>query len=281
MKRKVILLVLIILICVVIWTVWGNSALELNSYQIYSSQLPKSFEGYCIAHISDLHNTEIGSNNEKLLELIEDSQPDIIVITGDMIDSRNTKVDVALDFAEEAVKIAPCYYVKGNHEVRVSEYEELKEGLIDLGVVVLENEKTQITKQGERIFILGVDDPDSQSDKPENFMNRNLELLKDDENTFNILLSHRPELFDIYVEKDMDLVFSGHAHGGQFRLPFVGGLIAPHQGILPEYDSGIYTEDNTNMVVSKGIGNSLFPFRFNNRPEVVLVELQGYTLGET
>lgn len=276
-KKRIIISIAVVMLCIGIWTVWGNTALELNTYTIDSSKLPSSFNGYRIAHVSDLHNTEMGQNNEKLLKMIKSAEPNIIVITGDMIDSRNTKVDVALNFAAEAVKIAPCYFVKGNHEVRVTEYEELRNGLIDLGVIVLEDEKNEIEKQGEEIVIVGVDDPSAQNDylfdDSQLLMDSKLKTLKEDY-SFTVLLSHRPELFDVYVDNDIDLVFSGHAHGGQFRLPFIGGLIAPHQGLLPEYDSGIYTEENTNMVVSRGIGNSLFPFRFNNRPEVILIELQ-------
>ena len=91
---------------------------------------------------------------------------------------------------------------------------------------------------------------------------------------YTILLSHRPELFDLYVETEMDLVFSGHAHGGQFRLPFVGGLVAPNQGFFPKYDAGQFNEENTTMIVSRGVGNSIIPIRFNNRPEIVLVTLR-------
>ena len=87
------------------------------------------------------------------------------------------------------------------------------------------------------------------------------------------MLSHRPELFDVYVENNIDIVFSGHAHGGQFRLPFIGGLVAPHQGLFPEYDAGLYTENNTNLMVSRGLGNSIFPFRVNNPPEIIIVTL--------
>ena len=94
-----------------------------------------------------------------------------------------------------------------------------------------------------------------------------------EEDGYVILLSHRPELFDTYVENKVDLVFSGHAHGGQFRIPFIGGVVAPNQGVFPKYDAGIFTEGNTNMVVSKGVGNSIIPFRVCNRPEVILIEL--------
>ena len=136
-KTKVLVAVIIMLIVLTIWTIWGNSALELNRYTIESKKLPKSFDDFKIVQVSDLHNAEMGEDNEKLLTLISEAEPDIIAITGDMIDSRRTDVEIALDFAEEAVKIAPCYYVCGNHELRVEEYDDLKEGLRALGVVIL------------------------------------------------------------------------------------------------------------------------------------------------
>lgn len=278
-KRIYILLavVAIALVALVIWIAWGNTALELNAYTISSADLPRSFAGYRIAHISDLHNAELGKNNEKLLAMLRDAEPDMIAITGDLIDSRNTDVEVALQFVREAIKIAPCYYVTGNHEARVNEYGELKAGMETAGVIVLEDAKTQISLEGETITLIGVNDPNYQTDylfgDAKTVMSNKLEGLHTDNDGFTILLSHRPELFDTYVDQDVDLVLSGHAHGGQFRLPFVGGLVAPNQGLFPEYDAGIYTEDNTNMLVSRGVGNSIFPFRFNNRPEVILIEL--------
>ena len=202
----------------------------------------------------------------------------MIAITGDMIDSRNTDVEVALNFAEKAMQIAPCYYVTGNHEARVSEYDELKAGLEACGVIVLENEREQIEMSGEFITILGVDDPSFNTDylfgDSASVVSSTLAEISTEDDVFTVLLSHRPELFDTYVACGMDLTLSGHAHGGQFRLPFVGGLVAPNQGFFPKYDSGIYTENGTNMIVSRGIGNSLLPFRFNNRPEVILIELR-------
>ena len=255
-----------VLLGLIIWIAWGNTALEYNSYTVSSSQLPGSFEGYRIAHISDLHNTEIGEDNKTLLNMLRDAQPDMIAITGDLIDSRRTNVGIALDFIREAVKIAPCYYAPGNHESRVDEYLELKAGMKDAGVVVLEDAQTEIVLGSEKITVIGVCDPDFKTGK--------LETLQVEEADFTLLLSHRPELFDTYVEKNIDLALSGHAHGGQIRIPFLGGLIAPHQGLFPEYDGGLYTKDDTNMVVSRGVGNSLFPFRVNNRPEIVLVELR-------
>ena len=267
----------IALVLLIVWIAWGNSALELNSYRIASNSLPKEFEGFRIAQVSDLHNAEMGKDNEKLISMLAEAAPDIIVITGDMIDSRNTKVDVALDFAEQAVKIAPCYYVTGNHEARVDEYSDLKDGLIDLGVTVLEDAKTEMVCSGESIVLVGVTDPSFETDylfgDDETVLNSKLNELISEEDGYVILLSHRPELFDTYVENKVDLVFSGHAHGGQFRISFIGGVVAPNQGVFPKYDAGIYGQGDTNMVVSRGVGNSIIPFRINNRPEVILIEL--------
>ena len=176
------------------------------------------------------------------------------------------------------MEIAPCYYVTGNHEARVSEYAELKEGLIEQGIVVLDDERIKLELSSETIALLGVNDPSFQTDylfgDSETVMQSKLQEISDAENEFTILLSHRPELFEVYADNNMDLVLSGHAHGGQFRLPFVGGLVAPNQGLFPKYDAGLYTDENTNMIVSRGIGNSILPFRVNNRPEVILIELQ-------
>jgi len=279
-KKKFIFLavVAIVLVTLVIWIVWGNSALELNTYTISSSKLPQSFDGYRIAHISDLHNAEMGEDNEKLLTMLRDADPDMIAITGDLIDSRNTDIEVALRFVGEAVKIAPCYYVTGNHEARIDAYVELKTGMEAVGVIVLEDAKAEISMEGETITLIGVNDPSYQTDylfgDSETVMNTKLEYLRSENDGFTVLLSHRPELFDIYVEHDIDLTLSGHAHGGQFRLPYIGGLVAPNQGLFPKYDAGMYTKENTNMLVSRGIGNSIFPFRINNLPEAILIELQ-------
>ena len=279
-KKKFILLAVVaaVLITLVVWIAWGNTALELNTYTISSSKLPQGFGGYRIAHVSDLHNAEMGKDNEKLLTMLREANPDMIAITGDLIDSRNTDIEVALQFIREAVKIAPCYYVTGNHEARVNEYGELKAGMEAAGVTVLEDAKFEISIDGETIMLIGVNDPSYQTDylfgDTKTVMNTKLEKLHTEQDRFTILLSHRPELFETYVDHDLDLVLSGHAHGGQFRLPFIGGLVAPNQGLFPEYDAGIYTDGNTNMLVSRGVGNSILPFRINNRPEVILIELQ-------
>lgn len=284
-KKRIIIFAVVaaILLALIVWTAWGNTALELNRYIISSDRLPEAFDGYRIAHVSDLHNTEIGKDNEKLLAMLREADPDIIAITGDIIDSRNTDIDIALQFTKTAMEIAPCYYVTGNHEARISKYDELKQGLTEQGVIILEDKCIGLDKSEETISLLGVNDPSFQTDylfgDSETVMQSKLQDIINEEDTYTILLSHRPELFEVYTESKVDLVLSGHAHGGQFRLPFVGGLVAPNQGLFPKYDAGLYTEENTNMIVSKGIGNSILPFRFNNRPEVILIELICSNLG--
>ena len=277
-KKKTICILSGILLILIVWTALGNTALELNTYTISSRGLPDAFDGYRIAQVSDLHNAEFGDRNQRLLEMLREAEPDMIAITGDLIDSRKTNIAVALAFAEEAVKFAPCYYVSGNHEARVSEYQDLKTGLEAAGVTVLDDAQVKIEVSGESITVIGVNDPSFHADyltSDAAVMDRKLSELSSEDAGFAILLSHRPELFDTYVAHDMDLILTGHAHGGQFRLPLIGGLIAPNQGLFPKYNDGLYSEGNTNMIVSRGLGNSIIPFRFNNRPEVVLIELKG------
>ena len=124
---------------------------------------------------------------------------------------------------------------------------------------------------------MGIEDPDFYnvigSEAEKETARSNIEKLQYTEDDFSLLLSHRPELFDVYVEEEVDLVLTGHAHGGQFRLPVIGGLVAPNQGLFPKYDSGMFVEDDTHMIVSRGIGNSIIPLRINNPPEIVVVKL--------
>ena len=279
LNKKTVLVVSVLIILVIgIWILWSNTALEVNEYEIVSDRIPEAFAGFRIAQVSDLHNKDFGEGYGQLLTLLSEINPDIIVVTGDLIDSRQTDLDVALEFAWQAGKIARVYYVSGNHEARVPEYEDLKIGLVKAGVVILENQKVQITREGESITLMGIDDPSFQEDylfgDSESVARQTIEDLQNESDGYTILLSHRPELFDLYVETEMNLVFSGHAHGGQFRLPFIGGLVAPNQGFFPKYDAGQFTEENTTMIVSRGVGNSIIPIRFNNRPEIVLVTLR-------
>ena len=151
------MLLILALISLVAWIAWGNTALQLNTITVSSPRLPQAFDGYRIAQVSDLHNAQMGEGNEKLIGLLRQAQPDMIAITGDIVDSGRTDIGVALDFARQAVEIAPCYYVCGNNEVRLAEYGQLKSSLQALGVTVLENASVQLHRGGQRLQIWGVD----------------------------------------------------------------------------------------------------------------------------
>jgi len=281
-KFSVLLCALItFLIPLIIWTVWGNTALMVSKLIICNSQIPPECSGLRIVQISDLHNAEFGEGNAVLLQKISEIIPDIIVITGDLVDARHTDIDIALDFARNAIQIAPVYYVTGNHEARLLQYQysQLKTGLESVGVVVLEDQVVQFEYNSNEVALIGLFDPnftitgDMLHGVP-SMVGTKLNHWMDNKKSYTILLSHRPELFETYVSCGVDLVLSGHAHGGQFRFPLIGGLAAPNQGLFPKYDAGLYTDGSTNMVVSRGIGNSIIPFRFNNRPEIIFVELR-------
>ena len=260
--RKKLLICLAALVVLAVWVLWANTALEVNDYVIESEKIPESFDGFRIAQVSDLHNAEFWTD---VVDALGEEKPDLIVLTGDLIDSGSTDVEAALAFAEQAAKIAPTYFVSGNHEAwSPGHWEVLREGLKQTGVILLENETVRLERNGEFLTLVGLSDPAFGSHP---------ERLTAGEG-YTILLSHRPELFGLYAAYGVDLVFSGHAHGGQFRIPFVGGLIAPDQGLFPEYDAGLFEEDGTAMLVSRGVGNSIIPLRINNRPEVIVAELK-------
>ena len=259
---------LVLLAALTGYVLWGNSAVTVTEIPVTLSDLPEAFSGYRIAQISDLHNAQFGQDNERLLDKLAQSRPDIIVLTGDLFDCNRTDVDIAAQFAAAAARMAPTYYVTGNHEAyALASYKQLKAAMQESGVHLLENSLVTLEQDGQTISLIGVHDSGFT-----NVQDSLTELVPQAEDC-SILLAHRPELIGSYAGAGVDLVFSGHAHGGQFRLPFLGGILAPGQGLLPEYDAGLYQLQNTQLIVSRGLGNSRFPFRFNNRPEIVLAVL--------
>ena len=250
---------------------WQDNGLMLTK-MTYQGDIPAAFEGYKILQVSDLQNKVFGREQKPLLNKINASVPDIIVITGDLLDRHEGRTDVesAMEFIHEITNIAPVYFVSGNHEHQSGEWETLLDELVDAGVTVLENGKSIIEKNEETITILGLADKrvNQHYDKILHT------LMAGQEDSFNILLSHRPELFETYVKENIDLAFTGHAHGGQIIIPFLRqGIFAPHQGFFPKYTEGMHEKDGTVMVVSRGLGNSSFPFRIFNRPELIEVTL--------
>ena len=280
-KKTLRFVILFLVLCLTLGTliVYDNFKIDVTEYAIESVDLPKNFDGFKIVHLSDLHNTEFGNDNEKLLKIIKEQKPDAVFVTGDTIDGFYTNIQIPIELFKEILKICGVYFVVGNHESRVNIniYTEFIDTLTEIGVIVLKDSYALIEKGEEKIQVIGINDASEyKADYNSDYTVKITETINnlDDESFFSILLSHHPELFPEYKNTDIDLVFSGHAHGGQFRLPFIGGIIAPEQGLFPEFDAGVFNENNTTMIVSRGLGNSIIPVRINNSPEVVVVALK-------
>lgn len=279
MKKKVILLLCILLALSILtaWIIWDNNRILVTEYTVSNPSIPEEFSGFRILQISDLHNRDFGNGNKKLLQRITALQPDIILITGDLIDSYHTNVDISLSFIQEAVKLVPTYYVFGNHEVRIpKDYLRLKEGLLESGVTVLDDTAITLEKGNDNISLLGIHDPSAFQINPELYGQTVDDMIEQKDafpELYTVALCHRPEVFDVFVDNEIDLLFSGHTHGGQLRLPLIGAIFCPDQGFFPQYDTGIFTEQNTTMIICQGLGNSSFPFRVNCPPEIVVATL--------
>ncbi|MGG0262735.1 metallophosphoesterase [Bacillus mycoides] len=276
-KTKRIILIIGILVGISIFLYLQNNLISITEVKITSSKIPSSFKGYKILQISDLHNEKFGDNQDVLIQKVKSINPDIIAITGDLIDSKSYDAEMSMQVIRELVKEYPVYFVTGNHEKWSGKYNSLEKKLKKQHVTVLRNEHVIIQKGGHEINLLGIDDPefntgdiDEGSIVKDAIVKAKIETQPD---RYNVLLSHRPEFLEEYAEEKVDLVLSGHAHGGQVRLPFIGGLVAPNQGILPKYTAGLYEQQNTSMIVSRGLGNSIIPQRVFNRPEIVVVQL--------
>lgn len=257
-----------------------NTTLQLVTYQISHEKIPSEFDGFRIAQIADLHNAQFGEENANLISLLTESKPDIIVFTGDQLDARKTDTDVLLNLVHQTVQIAPCYLVTGNHEGSIPGMKQFQTLLEAAGVVVLEDEVTQISHNGAVIDLIGLNDATTSRQYYTHGVKETLELalqgLDWDKERYSILLAHRPEYFYVYERNGIDLALCGHVHGGQIRIKG-RGLIGPGKELFPQYDAGVYTLDDAAMVLSRGLGNSIFPWRINNPPELVIVELTAET----
>ena len=256
-----------------------NTSLQLTKYQISFDSLPKEFDGFRIALVSDLHGSVFGKDQSHLVSKISEFQPDIIAIAGDLFDEREFTLKPAEIFIESCKNIAPFFYVTGNHEVYSPYLDSFVEATRDYNITFLRNDVANIRKGSSEIVLIGIDDPlvfgeHSRKQKEGCALSLSSISSKINEDTFTILLAHRPDFIDIYASSDIDLVLSGHAHGGMIRIPGIGGVISPGQGFIPKYTEGVYREKQTTMVVSRGLGNSgRFQVRILNRPELVLITL--------
>ncbi|HVP19168.1 MAG TPA: metallophosphoesterase [Spirochaetia bacterium] len=260
----------------------SNTAIETTSYEVRSSRLPSSFDGFCIVQISDVHNHQFGPRQSELLALAREAHPDMIAITGDLVDSGRWQT-YSPDLALGLSALAPAYFVTGNWEMpSYKPIPELLESLENSGVNVLRGRSALIHRGKDSIAVAGIDDPDAfgQEGASETEEIRPWSKMLSDvrenirQGLFTVLLSHRPELISYYARAGFDVVLTGHAHGGQIRLPFIGALYAPNQRLLPRYTSGVHTVAATTMIVSRGLGSTHIHVRFLNRPEIVVVRLR-------
>lgn len=278
-KIKIIITLILCSIALTAYLVFQNNLIQTSRYTIYHENIPDDFDGYTIVQVSDLHNKDFG---DQLTEKISQEEPDMIAVTGDLIDRNRTDIPAAVTIMEELTEIAPVFFVSGNHEVESMQYDLLKSELNHINVINMDNVYEELAEGSSQLGLVGIEDPMilvfeefEIAEDYENVMKQRInELSEQTSSDFLILLSHRAELMDVYEKTSIDLVLTGHAHGGQIRLPFINGIYAPSQGYFPEYTDGVYESNNTKMVVSRGLGNSIFPLRINNRPELVVVILR-------
>lgn len=267
-RLKRFLILLIVLALLVLWFLWQQSGLQTEWYTIPDA--PAEMDGYRIAVLSDLHGKEFGKNNQRLLDCVEGLQPDLIAITGDLID-QETQLDLVPALARGLSAIAPTYYVTGNHEWAVGRVNDIKEILSQNGVTVLTNEVVTVDRRGMTLAIAGVDDPNGYADQKTGD-----ELRTEFQADYSILLSHR-DTVEEYGNWGYDLVLCGHGHGGIVRIPFKNqGLLSTDRTFFPEYDGGMYDlSGGGRCVVSRGLGSNTVPFpafRLFNRPDIPVIE---------
>lgn len=265
--------------CFFLW--FEDNALQLTRYSV-RAEVKNSMK---LVQLSDLHDKQFGKDNRRLYRMVASCRPDLIVFTGDLVhDAKN--IFPAIEFLGRLTKLAPVVYIPGNHEHRSGLYSEILAGLKGQGVQVLADTLTSIQVCGNPVHILGLDENQGSYEtydlrKQGKYRYRSYDALFrvfEQKEGFRLVLSHYPENFAAigelsYQQYDFDLMLSGHAHGGQFRLPLFGAVFAPGQGIRPSYTEGRHGERPA-LIISRGLGNSSFPFRVFNRPEVVEITVR-------
>lgn len=276
-KKKIVLIFAVVLILV--FGYLQNNVLTVSKYVYQNENLPDSFADFRILQISDYHNKGGLFWEQNFWEVVVSLEPDMIVLTGDLLDSGKKDAEQAARIASECQVIAPTYFITGNHEFWVDEelLAQLLQELEDAGVTVLDNRAFYLAAEESHeaggIALLGLSDRDLNNETLRE-LTEEIAAEHGKEEYIQILLAHEPQYINRYAACSVDLVLAGHAHGGQIRLPGVGGIYAPDQGFWPEYTEGMHRVNDTTMIVSRGIGNSVFPLRLFNYPELVLVTLQ-------
>lgn len=275
MKRFICIFFVLILLCFV----YSNFTVGVSKYSINSSEIPSDFSGYKIVQLSDLHNRRYPFMMAKVNKL----KPDIVVMTGDMVSSDDTDFSSFLSIAEKISKKYPTFFVVGNHEQMLTKenYEKLIVSVKALGIEILDNSKVTLEKENSKINLFGLwfnlrYYRDLNDEKEAGYFvdkKKMTELLGKAPSGYNILLAHSPVFFEGYAEWGADLTLSGHMHGGMIRIPGIGGLFSPEREFFPKYDAGLFENEDSKLIISRGLGEHV-GFRIFNRPEIVLIKLE-------
>lgn len=241
--------------------------LRVVTYEIASDKVTAPVR---LAVVSDLHSCAYGDGQRTLLDAAAAQAPDAVLMTGDIVDDEMPEENAWTAMAGLAAAY-PCFYVTGNHEWWIADTERVLRRMEELGVAVLQGECAPLEVNGQTVAVCGIDDPDSGESEEQLAAAGNTVM----ENTFTVLLAHRPERIADYLAYPFDLVLSGHAHGGQWRIPgILNGLYAPHQGLFPTYAGGRYDFDGAAFIVSRGLARESTKVpRIFNRPELVIVDI--------
>ncbi len=278
-RRRLLPLLLVLLFCIAFFQ-WSNHSLQIQRFTYASPRLPEGFDGCVAVQLTDLHGAVFGEDNQTLIDAVREQSPDYIFLTGDLLDQyRQTPHSYAVDLGRAMADIAPTYFVTGNHEWALPDIRGLKRALEEAGVTVLTNESVVLERNGDRIVLAGIDDPNGFAGQktPEEVAQEVRDTYGD---PFWLLLAHRNNYFESeYSRLGADLVISGHGHGGLIRLPFTDGLFSVERTLFPSYTAGFYSVDGADLFVSRGLGNSGSTFRLFNRPELAVLTLTQRTGG--
>lgn len=264
--------VLVLLGCLAGFVVWENVSIQTERFTVTLASLPKEFDGLRLAVLADLHGRQFGQDSAALLQAVKKARPDLICLTGDLFDE-NTERSVLPPLLKGLTDLAPVCYVTGNHEWQVEGLRQLLASMEAAGVVVLQNEYALLRRGEAALVVAGVDDPCGPADKktPRALVE---EIHADLGDPCILMLSHRNDELPLWAGLGVDLVLSGHCHGGVIRLPFLGGVFGTEHRLFPKYDGGLYRSAGTTLFVSRGLGLGRLPFRLNNRPQLAVLTLR-------
>lgn len=285
MKRRIFFTCIFLCLLAVLLLYLDNTLVKLTRYTVRSSEIPQEFDGFKIIQLSDIHGAEFGDGNLRLIDKIERTEPDAILITGDIVNNQGddeAEAEIFDNIMTELDGVAPIYAVTGNHDEMNDEfYSYIDKWEREHNIRWLNNETVTLTSGESSIYLSGIDDPkiwsiDERTEKVREAM-ASMEV----SDGYNILMFHRADMLDMFIDSQYDIVFSGHLHGGQWRIPFVGGLMSPNMEMFPEYSGGRYERGGKTFIVSCGLGNKqTFPGtgitipRIFNMAEIVEVTLE-------